>query len=391
VVADVVCAVALRGVRGDLGALAAGGVAAPDGALVGLPLGVDAQGLEGEVTHPVAGVVEGVADPLEVTEPAAGGLAAVEVDPAGEQLLVLLLAALHLVVELVGVLDEGLVALQVLHREAVEPDVDVGALGVVEGLDEVGPHRLKVVEEHLAPLAVGVAEGDHVQEVVLPHAHVDEHLQHVGHVLHVPAVEHDVDVHDGTSVVHREPEALHLLLEGALHAHQGVVDARVGAVQREGDLVEARVEAALQEGRVGEHPPVGDGLDLSVTRELPQADEVHVARVHRGLAPREDEPLGALARAVEDLRLHLVCVTHVPVVGERVEAEDAVVVAVEGEPHPVALLVRRLLVLDDLRVDGLRGDVAGAHAGDPLVHNGFHHKGRGVARGANSPGPKRSR
>jgi hypothetical protein len=81
-------------------------------------------------------------------------------------------------------------------------------------------------------------EGDHVQEVVLLHAHVDEHLEHRGSCFTLPRLTHHVDVHDGPSVGEGVLEALHLLLEGALHAHQRVVDARVGAVHREGDLVE---------------------------------------------------------------------------------------------------------------------------------------------------------
>ena len=43
------------------------------------------------------------------------------------------------------------------------------------------------------------------------------------------------------------------------------------------------------------------------------------------------------------------------VVRVRVEAEDAVVVAVEGEPHPVALLVRGVLVLQHLLVEPAAG------------------------------------
>jgi hypothetical protein len=52
-----------------------------------------------------------------------------------------------------------------------------------------------------------------------------------------------------------------LLVEGAAGADQRVVDLGVGAVDRERDLAEARVDRALEEVAVREHPAVGHGLD----------------------------------------------------------------------------------------------------------------------------------
>ena len=65
------------------------------------------------------------------------------------------------------------------------------------------------------------------------------------------------------------------------------------------------------------------------------------------LAARENQPLGTLSPTVQDLLLHFFGVAHAPVVRLAVETEDAVVVAVEGQPHPVSLLVRGLFVLLD--------------------------------------------
>ena len=83
--------------------------------------------------------------------------------------------------------------------------------------------------------------------------------------------------------------------------------------------------------------------------------------------PLAASQLRALARAVDDLLLHLVGVAHLPVMGERVEAEDTVVVAVEGEPHPVALLMGGVLVLEELVIDAGARALHSQHAvGAPL-------------------------
>ena len=65
---------------------------------------------------------------------------------------------------------------------------------------------------------------------------------------------------------------------------------------------------------------------------------------------------GELAAAVEDLLLDLLPVPHGPIVGVRVQAEYAPIVAIEGQANPVAFLVGRGFVLGDLsRVGGIFG------------------------------------
>jgi hypothetical protein len=155
-------------------------------------------------------------------------------------------------------------------------------------------------------------------------------------LLDVAAVDAHVDVHDRAAVGERVLEAGDLLRERAGDADQRVVDLGVGAVDRERDLGEAGVERLGQEVPVGEQPAVGDGLDARVAGQPAQAHEVDEARVDRRLAARQDQAGGAGLAPVEDLPLDLLGVAQLAVVGARVEAEDAAVVAVVGEAHPVA-------------------------------------------------------
>jgi hypothetical protein len=182
-----------------------------------------------------------------------------------------------------------------------------------------------------------------------------------------------VDVHDRAAVGEGVPEALDLLLERALGADQRVVDLRVAAVDRERDLGEAGVEAAPEELRVREHPAVGHGLDLRVPRRAPELDEPDVVGVNGRLAAREDEPRGSLVAPVEDLRLDRLALAVGAVVGVGVQAEHAAIVAAVGQPHPVALVVRGLLVLDHL------GGWLRRWPGRPLRRRSVH-RGPRVAR-----------
>ncbi len=208
-----------------------------------------------------------------------------------------------------------------------------------EGLPEVGGRLFEIVEERVPSLPPRPAEGDHVQQVVLTDAHRDEGLDDLGEHLDVAAVHANVDVDDHPAVLEGMLQPRDLLLEGALDPDQRVVDPGVRPVDREGDLTQPGVHAAGQKLAVPEHPPVGHRLDLRISREASELDEVDVAGVDRRLAAREDQARRALAAPVEDLRLDLVRVPHLAIVGVRVEAEDAAVVALVGEADPVALVV----------------------------------------------------
>ncbi len=344
-----------RGPRGP-GLAGAGRVAAEHRRLLRLPLGVDAQHGEPPLVERVEHALERVAQRLEVAVLAARRLAAVEPLAALEEARELLLAAADLVLQLVRVLDQVLVALEVLRREPVHPEVHVVAPRVRERLLQVRSRLLEVVEQGLAAVGEGAPERDDLQQVELLDAHLGVHAQHLGQVPDVGAVDDHVDVHDRATVGERVAQPRELLLERALGADERVVHLGVGAVDRERDLGEPLVDRAPQELPVGEPPPVGHRLDLPVAGEPTEAHEIHEIRVDRGLAAREDEPRRPLAPTVEDLRLHLLPIAHLPGVGVRVEAEHAVVVAVEGEPYPVALLVGRVLVARDLALaDGLQG------------------------------------
>ena len=295
-------------------------------------------------------VVEGVAEVLQVADLAPVRLAAVELLAERQITVVLLAAPADLVVELVRILDEVLEALGVRRREAVEPDVDVGPARVGERRLQVRQVLGDVVEEVLARLRPGVAERDDVEEVELLDAPADEGVEHLGQVPDVLLVDDDVDVDDEPLRRERRLEPRGLVLERAGRAHEGVVDLGVVAVEREGDLVEPVLRRRVEELGVLEHPAVGHGLDLAVAGALAELHEVEEVRVHRRLAAGEDEPLGPALLALDDLDLDVHVGAHRAVVRVRVEAEGAVVVAVVGEAHPVALLVGRVLVRERLVV-----------------------------------------
>jgi hypothetical protein len=112
----------------------------------------------------------------------------------------------------------------------------------------------------------------------------------------------------------------------------------------ERDLVEPVVRRAVQELGVLEHAAVRDCLDLPVAGLPPELHEVEEVGVHGRLAARQDQALRPALLALDDLDLDVHGPAHRPVVSVGVEAERAVVVAVVGEAHPVALLVGGLLV-----------------------------------------------
>ncbi len=181
----------------------------------------------------------------------------------------------------------------------------VRPLAVLEGLEQVGPHLLEVVEEGLLAVRVGPTKGDHVQEVVLLDPHRGELGEQVWEGLDVAPVDADVDVDDHPAVVEGVLKPLDLFVEGALGAHQGVVDPGVGAVDGEGDLAEAGVDGALEEVTVCKQAAVGDGLDPLVAGEAAELHKLDEVGVDRGFATREDQPLRTLAPTVEDLSLDL--------------------------------------------------------------------------------------
>jgi hypothetical protein len=231
-----------------------------------------------------------------------------------------------------------------------------GPFAVSEGGLNVWHRLVDVVDEGVAIRTLPcVAERDDVQQVELANTHRDEAIEQFRKTPDVPAIETHIDVDDGSTVGQSQSESLDLLVEGPRHADQGVVDPGVMAVDREGDLLQPGIQAAFQEFRVREHPPVRDSLDAAVSGRAAVFDERDVAGMNRGLAAGQNQPRRAVPSAVENAPFHLVVRDDGLVVRKRIQAEGALVVAQPGQAYPVALLVRGRFAIKLLGHDGMVG------------------------------------
>ena len=107
-------------------------------------------------------------------------------------------------------------------------------------------------------------------------------------------------------------------------------------VQREGHFVESGADRLLEEIGIAEALSVADDLDVRETEPAGQGDDVQESRMDRGLAAAQDHAAQAPCAGVRELPPQVLESDDVPVLGVPVEAEEAALVAVAGEPQPMA-------------------------------------------------------